>query len=118
MSEPEIYIEWKPLLMCLVAIAIVTLIILSIVIPVKMATKRGRSGLGWFIFCLFFSPFLAIIIIALLGETDEKRRERIIEEEKLRNQYRDPAPANSQKNLEKWFQENPGKNLNDYYNKR
>jgi hypothetical protein len=117
MNDPEIYIKWKPLLMCLVAIAIVSLIILSIMIPVKMATKKGRSGFGWFIFCLFFSPFLAIIIIALLGETDEKRRERIIEEEKLRNKHREPAPNHSQNNLKKWFQENPGKTLNEYYNK-
>jgi len=117
MNEPEIYIKWKPLLMCLTVIAIVILVILSIVIPVKMAKKRGRSGFGWFVFCLFFSPFLAILLLAVLGETDEKRRERIIEEEKLRNQYREPAINNSTNEIKHWLQANPGKSLNDYYNK-
>lgn len=51
-----------------------------------MANKRGRSRLGWFVFTLFFSPFLAMLFLALLGETDERRRERIIEEEEFRNQ--------------------------------
>lgn len=117
MNEPQITFEWKMLLIAIVAIAVIALLILLIAIPVKMASKRGRSGFGWFIFCLFFSPFLAMLLLAVLGETDKKRRERIIEEEKLRNQYREPAVKNSTHEIKDWLHANPGKSLNDYYNK-
>ncbi|RED26938.1 hypothetical protein BD847_0869 [Flavobacterium cutihirudinis] len=117
MNEPQITIEWKMLLFTILALTILTLVILLISIPVKMANKRGRSGFGWFIFCLFFSPFLAMLLLAVLGETDEKRRERIIEEEKLRNQYREPVATNSTNEIKNWLQANPGKSLNDYYRK-
>ena len=57
-------------------------------IPVSMAKKRGRSGSGWFIFSFLLSPILGIIIVACLGETEDKRRERIYEEEEMRRQIR------------------------------
>lgn len=117
MNEPQITFEWKMLVIAITVIAIIILIIFLITIPVKMANKRGRSGLGWFIFCLFFSPFLAMLLLAVLGETDEKRKERIIEEEKLRNKYRDPIATNSTNEIKNWLQANPGRSLNDYYNK-
>jgi MFS family permease len=53
-------------------------------IPVSMAKKRGRSQFGWFLISFFLSPILGVIILACLGETDEKRRWRILEEEELR----------------------------------
>ena len=41
----------------------------------------------WFVLAIFTSPFLAILMIACIGETDEKRKERIIQEEEWRNMY-------------------------------
>lgn len=38
----------------------------------------------WFVLAIFTSPFLAILMIACIGETDEKRKERIIQEEERR----------------------------------
>ena len=54
------------------------IIIACLIFP--FANKRGRSGFGWFIFSVVFST--------LLGETEERRRERIIEDEKLRQSLR------------------------------
>lgn len=122
MNETEIVFNWQMLLYAVIILAVAFLLIMLIIIPVKMATKRGRSGLGWFIFCMFFSPFLAMLFLAVLGETDEKRKERIIEEEELRNRYRNPVTSNTERNsesgLELWFKENPGKSVNDYYHNR
>lgn len=52
-----------------------------ICIPMDMACRRGRSMAGWCIFAIFFSPLLAILALACMGETDEKRKQRIQEEE-------------------------------------
>lgn len=69
-------------------LAVVILCLSFYVIAVKMAGNRGRSQFGWFLFALFFSPILAMIFLALLGETDEKRLEKIREEETIRAMYR------------------------------
>jgi Na+/melibiose symporter-like transporter len=54
----------------------------------KMAKKRGRSQWGWLVFSIFLSPILAMLFIVLLGETDERRHQRIREEEEIRAKYR------------------------------
>lgn len=53
-----------------------------------MADKRGRSYWGWFIFSVIFTFVLAIIILLLLGDTDDRRMEKIMEEEDIRRSYR------------------------------
>lgn len=54
----------------------------------KAARKRGRSGFFWFLIALFISPLLAMLFLLLLGDTDAKRREKIVSEERLRNSIR------------------------------
>lgn len=98
----------------IVATFIIALLVLFMVIVVKMANKRGRSAFGWFILSLITSPFLGILVLALIGETETKRKERIVEEEELRNRYRTPSNGG----FESWSRENPGKSANDYYNNR
>ena len=51
-----------------------------------MARKKGRSWFGWFIIACFISPYLAMILFACLGDTDKKRREKLIEAEEIRQQ--------------------------------
>ena len=65
---------------------VLVLLILSIVTFV-MAQKRGRSGFGWFILSLIISPILCIIILACLGDTDGKRRKKLLEDEEYRHLY-------------------------------
>lgn len=72
----------------LLLLFIITIVVVLLVVPVKMANRRGRSAIVWFLFSLLFSPFLAMLFLLLLGETNAKRHERIIEEEELRNRYR------------------------------
>lgn len=42
-----------------------------------VANSKGRSGCGWFFLSLLISPLIAIIIVAIIGDTDEKRRETL-----------------------------------------
>ena len=58
--------------------------VLLCVLVGHLASKRGRSSLGWFLFAFFFSPLLGALLVALLGETDAHRHARIIEEETIR----------------------------------
>lgn len=62
---------------------IIAMILLALV-PAHMAEQRGRSYWGWLIFSVLFSCFLGILFVAALGETDEHRKFRILEEEKWR----------------------------------
>ena len=50
----------------------------------NMARKKGRSWFGWFIVAFFISPYLAMILLACLGDTDKKRREKLLEAEEIR----------------------------------
>lgn len=38
-----------------------------ILLPARMAEARGRSAFGWVLVSIFFSPFLAVILLLLLG---------------------------------------------------
>ena len=53
-----------------------------------IAHKRGRSAGLWFFLSFIISPILVILLLLVLGETDEKHRERIAEEERIRQEIR------------------------------
>lgn len=55
--------------------------LLFYIIPAYMAEKRGRSVMGWFFLSILITPIYTAFIIFCLGETDEKRKERIFQEE-------------------------------------
>ncbi len=40
---------------------------LFIFLPARMAEARGRSAVGWVLVSIFFSPFLAVFLLWLLG---------------------------------------------------
>ncbi len=50
-------------------------LILFVATP-AMAAERGRSVALWVFLMLLMSPFITIIILACLGDTEEKRLER------------------------------------------
>lgn len=54
------------------------------IIPAYMADKRGRSVVGWFFLSILITPIWAAIIILCLGETNQKRKDRIFQEEEWR----------------------------------
>lgn len=53
-----------------------------------IAKKRGRNTWLWFFISIFISLILAAILLLVLGETDEKRKERIAEEERIQKEIR------------------------------
>lgn len=55
-------------------------------IPYNMATNRGRNAALWILLCFVFSPLLVYIILAIIGDSDEKKREELIREMERRKQ--------------------------------
>lgn len=43
-----------------------------ILLPARMAEARGRSAFGWVLVSLFFSPFLAVFLLWLLGDHPQR----------------------------------------------
>lgn len=39
-----------------------------ILLPARMAEARGRSAFGWVLVSIFFSPFLAVILLFFIGD--------------------------------------------------
>ena len=66
-----------------------------------VASSKGRSGCAWFFISLIISPLIAIIIIACMGDSDEKKEKemkqfvKISEEERTKNQNEQTAPENN-----------------------
>lgn len=116
----EIIFRWGIFFGILLILSFFTVLILSFVIPIKQANKYGRDSLFWFFISLIASPYVAILSLHFLGETDEKRKERIMEEEKLRSFNMKPIADKieySESGLESWLKNNPTKTLSDYYNR-
>lgn len=65
-------------------IIIILIYILICIIPAYMADKRGRSVISWFLLSILITPIYTTFIIFCLGETDQKRKERIFQEEEWR----------------------------------
>lgn len=61
-------------------IALALFFLLYIFIPAEMASKRGRSVLGWVLLFWIISPFWGIIVLLVLGDSKKKIREDIMEE--------------------------------------
>ena len=59
-----------------------------VVVTGVMASKRGRNALGWVVLSIFLSPLLGIILLLLLGSSEDKKMERIASEEALRREIR------------------------------
>lgn len=63
----------------IIAIVINAIILLWYVY--ELASKNGRSAFYWIVFSLFLTPFISIILLACIGETEKKRRERLLKDE-------------------------------------
>lgn len=51
------------------------------------ANGRGRSGIGWFLFSVFLSPLLGLILVAVLPDLEEKRLEEARREDRERKEH-------------------------------
>ena len=55
-----------------------------VLLPAKMARKRGRSALGWVLLCWMLSPLTVIILLLIVGDSKEKLTRDILERTKNR----------------------------------
>ncbi|MBD8390373.1 hypothetical protein [Dysgonomonas sp. BGC7] len=78
----------EPVLLFLSVLVIVVIIVLLVFVS-EMAITKGRSTIGWIILSLLLSPILCIVLLACLGETEEKRRERILKDQDYLRVWRD-----------------------------
>ena len=67
-------------LMALIIVVIIAFYIGMSFVIASMARKRGRDVFGWVFLSLFISPFLTMILLLCLGETEEKWKEKLEEE--------------------------------------
>ena len=44
-----------------------------ILLPAGMAERRGRSPIGWVLLSVLFSPILACLLLALLGDNPNEK---------------------------------------------
>lgn len=64
-----------------IVIAIIVNAFVLLYYAYEMACKNGRSAFYWIIFSLCLTPIVSIILLSCIGETEEKRRERLLKDE-------------------------------------
>ena len=47
-------------------------------LPAYMANNRGRSALGWIVLTFLTTPVTTILLLLVLGDSDDKIREDIL----------------------------------------
>ena len=62
-------------------IAIIVNVLILLYYVYEMASKNGRSSFYWVVFSLCLTPIVSIILLSCIGETEEKRRERLLKDE-------------------------------------
>lgn len=115
--------ELATVLLVFIIIVVIALLFGICAVVGSMADKRGRSVFGWILFSLFAAPF-SVILLLCLGETEEKRKNRIEEESyifwKVKDEYFGPKTEDSESNKSEKrganLQDNPiGMSVNDMY---
>lgn len=69
-----------------VGLAIAFFIWLMILLPIRMAKKRGRNPVGWTLLFWILHPLIGIILLLILGDSKEKIRKDILDELKDGNE--------------------------------
>lgn len=119
------YSNGQVLLLVLAIIIILALLIGSCAVVASVARKRGRSEIGWIVFSFFALP-LAIVLLMCLGETDEKRKERLEEEalilwqvwDKQNRIKQEEAEPKKQDSITAIQQKQSDTTINDMYRKK
>lgn len=73
----ETYFDAFGFLVVLLLIAILAFLLILLIYVYEMAVNRGRSTFYWILFSLVLTPILSMILLACIGETEDKRRERL-----------------------------------------
>lgn len=101
-------------LIVIIVIATIAIYLGALLVIAEAATNRGRTGVGWFLFGILLTPIAAAILLICVGEKSEARRNRIIEEEELRQsvarKYATQQPSEPEDNAI-----STAKTINDIY---
>ena len=97
-------------------IAFITGIVL-LVLTGNLASKYGRSVIGWIIFGMFLSPLLSLVFLLCIGETTEIRIQKYEEFAKIfwKTWDNNHKPQNNDTD-KKYDLNNPPISINDMYN--
>lgn len=68
------------IMLVIIAIIVFIFLWLYIILPAKMATKRGRSAIGWVLLFWIITPVWGIIALLVMGDSKQKIREDLIKE--------------------------------------
>ena len=71
-----------------IILALSVIIVLLFVVN-SMANERGRSREGWFFLSILTTPIFTMLLLSIMGDSDDRRREKIIKEEELRRSVSD-----------------------------
>lgn len=74
--------------MGLFIVVVIIVVLILLVFVREMAITKGRNINGWIILSLLLSPIICIVLLACLGETEEKRRERLLKEQEYLKECR------------------------------
>lgn len=85
----ETYFDTLGFLTIAFILAVIIFAIVLLVYIYEMAQTRGRSVFYWMIFSLVLTPILGMILLACLGETEEKRRTRLFEDKEYLRMMKD-----------------------------
>lgn len=91
-GQSHLTFDWMPILIALVILIGLAYIFLIPFCVAHAAKTKGRSATGWFFLSILINPFFAMILLLIMGDTDAKRQQRILEDERLRNTVR-PRPT-------------------------
>ena len=80
----------------------------------EAASNRGRGYGGWFFIAFFGSPLLAAVLLIALGDTEEQRTKRIMEDEELRQSV-NHKHTHQEPTAEKRSLNTSAKTINDMY---
>lgn len=73
----ETYFNALGFLTVIFFIAVLVFLLILLVYVYEMAESRDRNIFYWIIFSLVFTPVLSMILLACIGETEDKRRKRL-----------------------------------------
>ena len=98
MTGSHLTFDWVPIIIALAIIIGLAYIFLIPFCIAHAAGKKGRSGVAWFFLSILINPFFAMLLLLIVGDTDEMRRKRAIEDERARNTVRSSFLNNMQSN--------------------
>ena len=82
-------VDWSIIIIGLIVLLVIAYVLVFPFIVANIAEKQGRNNIRWFFLSLLVGPLFALLALIALGDTEEKRIKRIIDDEMTRKSIRD-----------------------------